>query len=373
MYERTFVEITAKHLAGNMRLLRGITPPAAQIMAVVKADGYGHGAVAAARTALENGASWLGVATVDEGVELRESGIMAPILVFSAVFPGELSRALSNRLTLTVPGEENAEHISVQARAQGVTAEVHIKIDTGMGRIGFLSQDTTGVLRAAGKPGLRVTGVYSHFADADDLSSRYTAEQFERFTDALSRLRQGGLDVPLRHMSNSSAALYHREYGLDMVRVGLAYYGLCPAEIAGVDAFCAMGFTPALAVKSHVAFVKTIGAGQTIGYARTFETRCETTVATVAVGYADGYGRLLSNNGSALIHGYSAPVIGNICMDQMMVDVTGIPDVCAGEEVVLVGKQGGLELRAEYLAALQQTIPYEIVTRLGKRAQRVFL
>jgi len=372
MYERTYAEISADALVHNMKTLRGIVPASAQIMAVVKADGYGHGAVASAQAALAGGASWLGVATADEGIELRENGITAPVLVFSILFPGELPRALAHGLTVTVSDEAHAAAIAAAAEAQGIVAEVHLKIDTGMHRIGFPHTAVGSILRAAAHPGLRVTGVYSHFAESDNVASAYTDEQFARFNEAVDELCRAGMAIPLRHIANSSA-IFRKAYALDLVRTGIVFYGISPHGEDGVDAFRAQGFRPALAMKSRVSFVKTLPAGASIGYGRTCTLARETVVATIAVGYADGYGRVLSNRGQVLIRGAVAPILGNVCMDQMMADVTDIPDVCAGDEVVLIGRQGEREITAEHVAALQQTIPYEIVTRLGKRAARAVI
>ena len=372
MHERTYAEINVNTLVHNMQILRGLVPPSTQIMAVVKADGYGHGALDSARAALTGGAAWLGVATADEGIELRENGIEAPILVFSILFPEELPRALAHKLTLTVSSEAHAAAIAAEAKSQGLTAEVHLKLDTGMHRIGFPYNDTDSILRAAAHENLRTTGVYSHFAEADDFASAYTDEQFAHYNEAVDKLRQAGLPIPLRHMANSGALL-RQAYALDMVRTGIAFYGISPYDEDKFADFRAQGFRPALAMKSRVSFVKNLAAGEGIGYSRTHTVTRGTIVATISVGYADGYGRLLSNRGQVLIHGHLAPILGNVCMDQMMADVTDIPGVHAGDEVVLIGTQGAQEITTEHIAALQQTIPYEIVTRIGKRAARKVL
>ena len=370
MYERTCVEIDAAAITANAAMIRNLVPPAAAVMAVVKANGYGHGALTAAKAALAGGAAWLGVATADEGIELREANIDAPILLLSPIFPAELPGAITHNLTLCIPDEVHAAQASIQARALGVTAEAHCKIDTGMRRIGFPHDAPDAVLRAAALPGLRVTGLFSHFAESDTPISSFTDEQFARFLSAIDALRRNGLEVPLRHIANSAAVL-RSGYEMDLVRTGIALYGINPLGKAALPAFRARGFAPALTWKTRVSFVKTLPPGESVGYGRTFTTWRQTDVATISIGYADGFPRFFSNRGQALVNGQFAPIIGNVCMDQTMLDVTDIPGITAGDEVILIGRQHENELTAEAFAAALQTIAYEVVTGIGPRVPHV--
>ena len=374
MYERACVEIHTKHLINNMRRLRALVPASAQIMAVVKADGYGHDAAACARAALAGGATALGVAAADEGIALREAGMETPILVLSPLAPAELPRALHAGLAVTLPGAEHAEQAAALAQREGQPLNVHIKIDTGMHRIGFPHTDTKAILRAAALPGLRMEGMFSHFADSDNPDAAYTDLQYERFLSTLEALRKNGLEPGIRHIANSAAILRHG-YELDMVRAGIVFYGISPMDEAGMPnrILRADGFLPALSVRSHVSNILSLPAGETVGYGRSYTTERPCVIAAVPIGYADGYGRALSNRGHVLIHGQAAPIRGNVCMDQLMVEVTDIPAAALGDEVVLIGKQNENEITAEQLAALQNTIPYEIITRLGKRLDRLII
>ena len=370
MYERTCAEINAAAVTGNAALIRKLVPPSAAVMAVVKANGYGHGAVTAAKAALAGGASWLGVATADEGIALRKEGLDAPILLLSPVFPAELPGALTYGLTLCIPDEAHAAQASEAAVRLGLTAEAHCKIDTGMRRIGFPQDDPDTLLRAAALPNLRVTGLFSHFAESDTPISSFTDEQYARFMTAVDALRRRGLEVPLLHIANSAAVL-RGGYALDLVRTGIALYGINPLGKAALPAFRARGFAPALTWKTRVSFVKTLSPGESVGYGRTFTTWRQTDVATISIGYADGFPRAFSNRGQALVNGQPAPIIGNVCMDQTMLDVTDIPGVSAGDEAVLIGRQSGNELTAEAFAAQLQTIAYEAVTGIGARVPRI--
>jgi len=305
-------------------------------------------------------------------VALREGGITAPILVLSPLAPEALPRALGAALTLTIPDEAHAAQTSVQAQKMSISADIHLKLDTGMHRIGFPHDKISDILHAAAMPGLRVTGTFSHFTESDDLTSPFTDAQYARFMAALDKLLQSGFNPGLRHIANS-AAILRRTYDLDMVRAGIAFYGLSALGENGLPALREAGFRPALSVKSHIACVQHVATNEGIGYSRTYVTENPATLAIIPAGYADGFGRLLSNRGHVLIRGQAAPIRGNVCMDQTMVDITHIPNAQLGDEVVLIGTQDDSEITAEQLAALQQTIPYEIITRLGKRLDRAIL
>ena len=370
MYERSCAEINVAALTANASIIRKLVPPAAAVMAVVKANGYGHGAPAAAKAALAGGAAWLGVATADEGIALRKDGINAPILLLSPIFAAELFGALTHKLTLCIPDEAHAEQASAQARALGMVAEVHCKIDTGMRRIGFPFDKPEAILRVASLPSLRVTGLFSHFAESDTPISSFTDEQYARFLSAVETLRQHGLEVPFRHIANSAAVL-RGGYELDLVRTGITLYGINPLGEADLSAFRALGFTPALTWKTRLSFTKSLPPGESVGYGRTFTTKRRTDIATISIGYADGFSRLFSNCGRVLVRGQFASIVGNVCMDQTMLDVTDIPGAAMGDEVVLIGKQNGNEHTVESVASQLQTIAYEVVTGLSPRVPRV--
>ena len=370
MYERAYIEVRTSSLLSNMRLLRQKVPQQAQIMAVVKADGYGHGAAACARAALAGGAEYLGVATVDEGAALRGAKINAPILVLSPLAPSALPPAAQADLMVTVPSEAHAAAVSAFAQAANRVMPVHIKIDTGMHRIGFPHSETDAVLRTARLPGLRVAGMFSHFADADAPGADYTDLQYARFLAATEALTRGGLDTGLRHIANS-AGILRGKYAMDMVRAGIVFYGIAPSGLSGAAALRADGFLPALSLRSRVSFVCDVMPDEPVGYGGRYTTRRPSKLAAVSIGYADGYARALGNRGYVLIRGQAAALRGSVCMDQLVADVTDIPGVIPGDEVVLLGRQDKTEITAEGLAALQGTIPYEVVTRLGQRLGRV--
>lgn len=348
----------------NMATLRGAVPASAKIMAVVKADGYGHGAVCAARAALAGGAEALAVATVEEGLELRETGLEAPTLVLGAVDPETVNQAVAEGLTLTVCSPEMvlacqgaAESLGGEARAQ-----VHLKIDSGMGRLGIRTlEERAEVIRAlAASSRVQLSGVYTHFSDADGNAEgeAYSEAQFQRFL-TLSE----GLGVP-RHCANSAASIRHPEWALEMVREGISLYGYPPVETG-------LALLPCMEWRAKVSYVKELPPGEYISYGRTYRTDRPTRVATLTCGYGDGYHRAASGKAQVLIRGKRAPVLGRICMDQMMADVTDIPGVAPEDPVILMGRDGSESISAEDIAAWSGTISYEVLLSRGSRVSRV--
>lgn len=366
----TYIEVDLDAIAHNVRALKAHIGPRVTLIAVVKANAYGHGAVEVARTALQHGAGWLAVARTEEGIALRQAGINAPILVMNYTLPETIEAALEHGLTLTVTEPESAQRISATARRLGRSIGVHIKVDTGMGRFGLLPDEVLPfVQHMTALPGVHVEGLYTHFAVADLADKAYTRQQFRLFQDVRARLEATGHRPLMCHVANSAATLDLPEMHLDAVRVGIALYGLRPSsEVAP-----AVPLRPALALKSHVARVRTLPAGSSISYGRTFITPREMPVALVPVGYGDGYHRLLSNRGAVLINGRRAPIIGRVCMDQLVVDVSTVGPVSLNSEVVLIGQQGEERISAEEVASWAETINYEVTTGLLSRVPRLYV
>ena len=365
-----WAEIDLDAIAHNVAAIKRHVGEQVGVMAVVKANAYGHGAVPVARTALKSGASRLAVNRLDEGVSLRKAGIRAPILVMGYTPAAGAPKAVTHDLTLTVTSMELAQALSAAANGAGKSVPVHVKIDTGMGRFGLLPDEAVDFIRALRRlPGLMLEGVYTHFAVADLADKSYTHQQFATYRQILAALEQESIQVPLRHVANSAATLDLPETHLDAVRPGIAIYGLRPSsEVEPV-----IPLQPALTLKSRVGRVRTLPGGSSISYGRTFVTRRPTPVALVPCGYGDGYMRLNSNRGAVLIHGRRAPIRGRVCMDQFVVEITGIEQVRLNDEVVLIGRQGDEVLSAEEVARWGETINYEVVTQIMPRVPRVYL
>jgi alanine racemase len=370
----TWVEIDLSAIASNTRRVKEIAGPATEVLVSLKADAYGHGALRVARVALRNGAEWLGVATVSEARPLREAGVTAPILVFGYTPPWQAREAVRLDLRATVFDLASARALGQAASEQRRNAQVHIKVDTGMARLGLRAEDPEAIAAFAAElsriPGLATEGVYTHFATADALDSfsrDYAQRQLARFHKTLNALAAVGLRPPIVHAANSAAALTIPEARFDLIRPGVAIYGLPPSDEVGLPA----GFAPALAFKTLVAQVKEIPAGEGISYGATYVTEAPLRVATLPVGYADGFRRAPANWGEVLVRGRRAPLLGRVCMDQCMVDVTRIPGVEQGDEVTLIGRQGEDELTAQAVARRLGTSAYEVVSALLARVPRL--
>jgi len=366
----TWAEIDLDAIAHNAAALKARAGGRAELMVTVKANAYGHGAVPVARAALEGGATRLAVARTPEGVELRQAGLTAPILIMGYTLPAEARHIVHWHLTPTVNTWEQATALSSAAGESGKTVPIHVKVDTGMGRFGLLPGEVVDFVRAISRlPGLRLEGLYTHFAIADAADKTYTRRQFGTYMDVVAQLEEVGFSFPLKHVANSATTLDLPEMALDMVRCGIALYGLHPSsEVAP-----AVPLRPAMTLKSRVARVRTLPPGSSISYGCTYTTTRPTPVALVPVGYGDGYHRILSNKGQVLIHGQRAPIVGRVCMDQFVVDVSAIPEVHQDDEVVVFGQQGEAKITAEEVARWAQTINYEVTTSILPRVTRVFL
>lgn len=369
---RAAVTVDLGIISSNVYNIKKILNPGTNLMAVIKADAYGHGAVEAAKAASIGGANYFGVATVDEGCELRAGNVSDNILVLGFIPPDKMAESIANNLELTLFDLENALQLSDICSKMDKTAKVHLKIDTGMGRIGFLPNEDSikAILRINALPNIEIVGIYTHLSCSGGSDESFTNLQFKKFTDFIECIKTLGIHIPIKHVSNSGAICSMRRLDLDMVRAGIIIYGLSPSEFIDVEK---MGLKPALDWKSYISFVKTLDAGEGIGYSRTYVTHRKSVVGTVPLGYADGYSRGLSNRGRVIVNGQYAPIIGRICMDQFMVDLTDIPGVSAGDEVVLIGRQGGASISADELAEIQGTINYEIVCQISKRVERLYI
>ncbi len=354
-------------LRANFRQLRQWCGPTVKIMAVVKADAYGHGLVPVARTLEKAGADYFGVAYLHEGLRLRQAGVNAPILLLMGVLPGEAAAAVQAELEVALFRPDIATALAAQARQQGRKARVHVKVDTGMGRLGLLPAEVLPFLEfLAGLPELELAGLISHLATADWLDQTYTQQQVEEF-DALRRqVRDRGWPAPASHIANSGAILALPHTHLDMVRAGIALYGSPPSEEAPPP----VPLRPVMSLRSQILQIKDLPAGSSISYGRTFIAAQPIRLAALPVGYCNGYSRLLSNRGQVLIHGQRAPIRGRVCMNLTMVEVTHLPEVSAGDQVTLLGADGGDRLTAEELAAWAETISYEVYCLLGNSNYR---
>jgi alanine racemase len=379
-----WAEVDLQAYAHNIRELRRITHPRAQLMAVVKANGYGHGAVEAAQEALQNGAERLGVARVNEALPLREAGLSAPILIFGYT-PPDLAETLSAyHLTQTVYSFATAKALSEKTAAKGKKIKIHIKVDSGMGRLGLLLKRSATansdmaiaenvvreVLTITRLPGLEVEGVFTHFATADSADKAYANQQLERFLEFLAALHREGFDPPMSHAANSAALITMPPSHLDMVRPGIACYGLYPSDEVERNN---VQLKPVMTLKSRIIHLKKVPAGFNVSYGITYQTQRPTVIATVAIGYADGFSRLLSSRGYMLVRGQRAPVVGRVCMDLTMLDVGAIDGVAMEDEVVIFGCQRNAAITADELAASLNTINYEIVTSITGRVPRVYI
>lgn len=367
-----WAEIDLGSIAHNIQEIRRVTAPSAKVMAVVKANGYGHGAVEVSRAALANGAGWLGVARVAEGMALREAGIDAPVLILSYIPPEQSVEVVHHDLSQAVYTRDMALALAEAAAREGKRARVHFKVDTGMGRIGWQagSGAVNEILELARNPHLEIEGVFTHFAASDEADKGYTLEQFHRFMEITEALRKNGLEIPVKHAANSAAIMEMPETHLDMVRAGIIVYGLYPSD--EVD-HSRIDLHPAMSLKAKVAYVKEVPAGFKVSYGCTYTTSKPTVIATLPLGYADGYSRRLSSRGEALLNGQRVPVVGRVCMDQIMVDAGHIPGVKMGDEAVLIGRQGDDEISADEVAKKLGTINYEVTCMVSYRVPRVYI
>jgi alanine racemase len=362
----TWVEIDLDAIANNVRLLAQMAAPA-KIMAILKADAYGHGMAKIARTVLNNGASWVGVATLGEAMTLRKQGIQTPILVLSYLPGWQAHDAIRHNISVTIFSEEIARAFSQAAADLNKEAHIHIKVDTGMGRLGLLPHEVLPFMKSLASTGLKVEGLYTHFATADEADLSQTYEQLGRFQQLLAELDQAELRPPLVHAANTAGILNLPEAHFDLVRPGIGLYGLTPSPHTSLPE----GFRPALTFKSTVGQVKTLPPDSPVGYGAIYRTKGEETIAIIPVGYADGFRRSPYTWGQVLVKGQRAPLVGRVSMDQCAINVTHIPNVRQGDEVVLIGQQGAETISVDEVAANLGTVNYEVVSALLARIPRV--
>lgn len=370
---RAWAEIHLDNIEHNVKEVVKRVGKMTEIMAVVKADAYGHGVFETVPTLIDSGATRLAVSMLDEAIQLREFGVKVPILVLSHTEPSRAEDIINYNITQTVFSHELVMALSDAAVKLGKQAKIHIKIDTGMGRVGFMPgySAVKDVVQINRLPGIVIEGLFSHFASADEVDREYTMVQYERFESIIQELNRIGILIPVQHIANSASIIQYPNLHLDLVRPGIILYGLYPSD--DVDKSL-INLKPAMELKAKIVLVKDVEADTPISYGRTYLTKRKSRIATLPIGYADGYSRLLSNKGRVLVHGEYAPVVGRICMDQCMVDITDIKgEVKAGDEVVIFGAQGNNSITVDEIAELCDTINYEIISLIGKRIPRVYL
>lgn len=374
MYQQmrpTWAEINLDHIAHNVQAIKQKLSPSCEIIAVVKADAYGHGAVAVAQAALVAGATRLAVSILDEALELRQAGITAPILVMGYTPAEQGGVAACEQISLTVYEQQQALALVAAAQAVGKVLKVHLKVETGMGRLGVPPSEIVQLAKTLSSlPGCELEGVFTHFAKADELTLASTCLQLERFQLALSYLRQAGIAIPLVHAANSAAAMRLSQSQLAAVRLGIAMYGLYPSAVLREQG-CEL--RPAMALKTTVTHAKWVPKGTPIGYGGRFIALRPTYVVTLPIGYADGLSRALSGKGAVLVKGGQLPLVGSICMDQCMADATQVPEVQVGDEVLIWGESQGQSIDVADLADRIGTIAYELVSSVSRRVPRVYL
>jgi alanine racemase len=364
----TVAEIDLGAVASNIRAVRSMIPAGSSLIAVVKADAYGHGSVEIARVCESEGVSMLAVALLEEALHLRSEGITLPILLFGAVDEHAVEKAIDHDVTLGVPSPETLRAIDSWSRSNRTEVPIHLKLDSGMNRVGLVEHDLRDAIeRLANNPLLLLQGIYSHYASASDPDDPLNLEQETRFSQMLQVLKSHGITAPIHHFANSAAVVSGRVLEGDYVRVGLTLYGGEPLDSGDTR------LRPAMRWTTRIERLKTIEPGEVVGYGGTWRARNRSTIATLPVGYADGYSRHFSNNGEVLLRGRRVPIVGRVSMDLVTIDVTTVPDAAVGDEVVLLGTQAEQSIRAEDLARRIGTIPYEIFTSVSIRVPRVYL
>lgn len=371
MEKRTWAEIDLDAIAHNMREIRKITNPDAQIMAVVKADAYGHGFLEVTKALLENGADRLAVAVLQEAKQLRSRGVNVPILLLGASMDNDIEDIINFDVTPNVFSYEFAKAISYVAEKKEKVTKIHIKLDTGMSRIGYVvSDDNTKIVNEIEKisklPYIEIEGIFSHFSTSDEYDGSYTRLQFNRFMSVIGDLEKRGVNIPIKHICNSAGIMMYPEMHLDMVRPGVILYGMYPSDEVDKSR---LDLIPAMTLKSKITFVKEVEPGRGVSYGKEYITDKVTKIATVPIGYADGYLRKIAGKGKMLVHGVKAPIIGRICMDQCMIDVTEVHNIERGDEAIIFGREG---ITIDDLASWLDTINYEVSCVIGKRIPRIY-
>ena len=366
-----WAEVNLDHLAHNVLEVRRIVPEPTKIMTAVKADGYGHGARVCAETFLENGADMLAVASPDEGFQLRDWDIDAPILCLGYTPNYLQGKAIEKDVTTTIYSHEQGLHLNKRAQELNTVARFHVKIDTGMSRLGYQPNKETvkSIVELSGLPRLELEGVFTHFAVSDEADKGYTRMQYGKYLEVVSEIEKKGVNIPIKHVSNSAAIIDLPEYNQDLVRPGIMLYGYYPSPAVDHDY---VELKQVLTLHAQISHLKTVPPERGISYGLTYTTKQESRIATIPMGYADGYKRALSNKGYVEIHGKNAPIVGRVCMDQFMVDVTEIPEASVGDETVLIGYPGGVAPDGEEMASLLGTITHEVTCQITRRVPRVY-
>lgn len=370
MHRPTWVEIDLNALRHNLLAIKKWIGPQIKILGIVKADAYGHGDYEVSRVLLNNGVEMLGIAILEEGIQLRDKGIKAPLLLLGGIFEEQIDTVIQYGLTPTIYDLKLAEILSKRAYYFNTIMKVHVYVDTGMGSIGVKHNKAVEFVKfAKNLKNLCIEGIYTHCSSSDEKDSAFTNLQIKRFRDVLDALDASKACIPLRHMANSGAILGYPEAYFNMVRPGLSLYGLYPSEDVSRD----IGIRPVMSFKTRVIHIKDMKSGDVVGYGRTYRITKPTRVATLPLGYDDGYNRLLSNQGEVIIRSKKASIIGRVCMDQCFVDVTNIKDVSVGDEVVLYGSQAQETIPIESIAKQLNTIPYEVTCSISKRVPRIYI
>jgi len=368
MHRGVVAEIDLGAVSENLRAVKAFSGHGA-VIAIVKADAYGHGAIEVSRTLVRAGADYLAVAFTEEARKLREAGIKAPIIV---LFDPDIDDVLKYNLIPVLSDMRSAHCIAKETEKRGVRIPVHIKVDTGMGRLGLADHPARAILDIATSKGISIEGIMSHFSEADLADPSFAKLQIDSFTNLRAELFQNGLEVKLFHIANSAAVLSIPESHLDAVRPGIMLYGYSPLQ-KSKDSSLKPDLVPVMTAKARFISLRRLCAGTPISYARTFVTKRESLIGVIAVGYADGFSTRFSNNAEVLVRGKRAPVVGRVCMDLTMIDLTDVEDVTECDEAIIMGRQGSESIGADDLARRIGTIPYEILTSLGSRAKRKYL
>lgn len=372
-YKRVYATVNLDAIANNIEQMKKNIAPETKMIAVIKADGYGHGSVQIALSIEDYEYIWgFSVATAEEALILKRNNITKPILILDYVFINHYHRLIENEIRFTVFTYETAKELSDVAVELNKTVNIHIKLDTGMNRIGFkCKEENIAIIKnICSLPNLNVEGIFTHFAKADEIDKTSANMQLEKYKTFVKKIEEADVNIPLKHCSNSAGIIELKDANMDIVRAGVSIYGLYPSKEVNTDK---VKLIPALELKSHIVNLSEVEPGEGISYGWTCITQKATRVATVPVGYADGYPRTLSNKGWVLIRGQKAPILGRVCMDQFMVDVTDIEGVSLKDEVTLVGKDGELSITAEDIGDLSGRFNYEFVCDLNKRVPRIFL
>ncbi len=367
--ERTWAEINIDALKDNVQNIRKITMPSARLMAVVKADAYGHGYAECCHAILESGADSFAVATLSEAKQIRHKGFSVPILILGATTEDEADEIVEYEIMPNVYRYEIAKALSDAAVRLGKNLKIHLKVDTGMTRLGFLCEDNSSIeeiVRISKLPNIIIDGIFSHLACADEKNREYTELQFARFMDLCNKLSDMGIDIPCKHIANSAAIMMYPEMHLDMVRAGIVLYGYYPSEEVDKER---LSLTPVMTLKSSVTQIREVDEGVGVSYGKTYITDGKTKIATLPIGYADGYPRYLSQRAKVEIGGKLCDVIGRICMDQCMIDVTDVNNIDIGDEAIIFGEG---QITADSIAGLLNTISYEVLCLVSKRVPRIY-